>query len=82
MAELIHQFREPVRSPDGGLRRPGVGPSLGTDFSFALLFGQQGADAEAANGDKALGPPSFGSDVSIQNATNYFGPNQFLGISA
>jgi hypothetical protein len=56
--------------------------SLGTDFSFALLFGQQGADAEAANGDKALGPPSFGSDVSIQNTTNHFGPNQFLGISA
>jgi len=56
--------------------------ALGTDFSFALFFGQQGAGAEAANGDQALGPPSSGNDVSIQNTANRFGPNQFLGISA
>lgn len=60
----------------------GVAMALGTDFSFALFLGQQGAGAEAANGEQALGPPSFGSDVSIQNTTNHFGPNQFLGVSA
>ena len=60
----------------------GVAMALGTDFSFALFFGQQGAGAEAANGEQALGPPSFGNDVSIQNAANRFGPNQFLGVSA
>jgi len=59
----------------------GVAQALGTDFSFALLFGQAGATAEAANADQPLGSPSFGNDVSIQN-TNQRPPNLLLGLDA
>jgi len=54
----------------------GVAQSLGTDFSFALLFGQAGAGAEAANSEQALGPLSLGNEVSIPSAA---GDRAFLG---
>jgi hypothetical protein len=68
----------------------GVAQALGTDFSFALLFGQQGAGAEAANADQPLGPLSFGNDVSIQSKLPVgslasflgIGPNNVVGLTA
>jgi hypothetical protein len=74
------QNRGQVFNMGGCMGCHGIAQSLGTDFSFALFLGQQGAIPEGPNQEQPLGPLSFGNHVSIQNTSADLAVKHFLGI--